>query len=304
MRFFLIIGVVLTLFCASLVAAEDVPTPDVSPFNTRLATIEDIQNIQKNGGVIYDVRSSYNEYYFEGHIPGAQFLPFTERSKPSTEYHIEDDDFDWSALPKDRNTPIAFYCGGENCWKSYKASEVAAQIGYLNVYWFQDGQSGWNKRGLPIEGRSCVYEATARLFSGTNNPTTWLIEPEQLKTLLEKDEKIKIIDLRVAANFQKSHIKGAFSLPMTQLFSRDKAQLIPKPTDGVTIIMISENGQFAMAGAVAIANLGYRVKVLNGGMWAWSLKEGKTLVESAAAENKEQKKAGWVERIFKPKPKK
>ena len=108
----------------------------------------------------------------------------------------------------------------------------------------------------------------------------------------------------MAANFQKGHIKGAFSVPMTQLFSRDKAQLMPKPTDGVTIIVISENGQFAMAGATAIANLGYKVKVLNGGMNAWRLKQGKNLVEAASVENKEEKKAGWVERIFKPKPKK
>lgn len=304
MKYFLTVITAIILLNNFAIATDDVPTPDVSPFNTRMATAEDIQNIQKSGGVIYDVRSSYSDYYFEGHIPGAHFLPFTERSKPSVDYHIEDDDFDWSALPKDRSTPIAFYCEGENCWKSYKASEVAAQIGYMNVYWFQDGQFGWNKKGLPLEGHSCVYGVTAKLFKGYNAPATWLLDTEQLKKLIEKGEKIKIIDLRIAASFQKSHLKGALWVPINQLLSRDAIQLMQRPTDSVTIVMISEDGQFAMAGAVAIANLGYKVKVLNGGMNAWRLKQGKNLVEAASVENKEEKKAGWVERIFKPKPKK
>lgn len=303
MKRVLMAGTALLLFGTFLVA-EDVPTPEVSPFNTRMATHDDIQNIQKSGGIVYDVRSNYSEYYFEGHIPGAQFLPFTEHSKPSTEYHIEDDSFDWSALPKDKNIPIAFYCEGANCWKSYKASEVAAQIGYANVYWYQDGQAGWNKKNLPLEGRNQIYEATAKLFKGSNNPSTWLINPDQLKQWIEKGEKIKIVDLRVAANFQKSHFKGSMSLPIVQLLSRDAMQLMPKPTDGIAIVMISENGQLAMAGATAMANLGYKVKVLNGGMGAWSFKYGKNLMEVAQAEAKEQGKTSWVERIFKPKPKK
>ncbi|MDD5157400.1 rhodanese-like domain-containing protein [Sulfurimonas sp.] len=304
MKYFLTVTIALLFLNTFATASEEVSTPDVSPFNTRLAAAEDIQVIQKSGGIVYDVRDNYSDYYFGGHIPGAQFLPFTERSRPSIDYHIEDDSFDWSALPKDKNTPIVFYCEGENCWKSYKASEVAAQIGYVSVYWFQDGQSGWIKKGFPIEGHSCMYEATAKLFSSTNNPTTWLLEPEQLRVWIEKGEKIKIIDLRVAANFQKGHIRGAVFIPMTQLFSRDKIQLMPKLTDGATIVLVSENGQFAMAGAMGVANLGYKVRVLNGGMGAWNQKEGKTLIEPAILQNKEQKKAGWVEKIFKSKPKK
>ncbi len=303
MKYFLTITALVLLLNNYLVASDDVPTPDVSPFNTRMATAEDIQNLQKSGGVIYDVRSSYSDYYFEGHIPGARFLPFTERSRLGVDYHIENDDFDWSALPKDRNTPIAFYCEGENCWKSYKASEVAAQIGFVSVYWFQDGLVGWSKKGLPLEGHSCVYEATAKLFKGTNSPATWLLDTQQLKKLMEKSEKIKIIDVRIVESFQKSHLSGAISIPISQLLSKDAIGLMPKPTDGITIVMISEDGQFAMAGATAVANLGYRVKVLSGGMNAWRLKQGKNLLETALPEKKEEKKAGWVERIFKPKPK-
>ncbi len=277
----------------SLMAAS-VPTPDTAPKGAKIASFEDVQSLQKNGGVIYDVRWHYSEYEFEGHIPGAVTVPFTEWSALSIDYNIKEDVFNWSTLPKDKNTPIAFYCMGVNCWKSYKTAEVAAQMGYKNVYWYKEGMPGWDERGLPAESRNYTYVPTMKLFEGENNPTTWLTEPDVIKEWLDKGEKIKVLDLRYGSYFEEGRIKGAYSVPVKKLLSRDGIQLLPKPIEGVTIVLVSENGQLAMAGAVALANLGYKVKVLNGGMEAWQEKMGNALIVKGPMDNNWPGKSGWA----------
>ncbi|MBN2894496.1 MAG: hypothetical protein JXK05_01205 [Campylobacterales bacterium] len=274
--------------------AAKVPTPDKAPQGAKIASFEDMQQIQADGGIVYDIRWHYSEYEFEGHIPGAVSVPFTEWSALSTDYNIKEDVFDWSALPKDKNTPIAFYCMGVNCWKSYKTAEVAAQMGYKNVYWYKEGMPGWDKKGLPANNRNVTYLPTANLFSGKNNPTTWLTEPEVIKEWIDKGEKIKIIDLRYWSFFEEGRIKGASQVPIKNLLSRDGIQLLPKPKEGFTIVMVSENGQLAMAGAVALANLGYKVKVLNGGMAAWDKKLGGAHVVKGPLDNNWPGKKGWA----------
>jgi rhodanese-related sulfurtransferase len=290
----------LSLSVATALVAKDVPTPAKAPAGTKIATAEDIIDIKNNGGQIYDIRWHYSEYEFEGHVPGAISVPFTEWSALSTDYNIKEDVFDWSALPKDKNTPVAFYCMGVNCWKSYKVAEQAAKIGYKNVYWYKEGQPGWDKKQLPRNNFNPTYAPTNALFTGSNNPASWLMEPEVVKQMIEKGEKMKVIDFRFSAFFEEGRLKDAFQVPLDKLLSRDGIQLLPKPQTGTTILLVSENGQLAMAGAVALSNLGYKVKVLNGGMKAWYAKMGRTLVENGQLDNSWPGKSGWAGQNTKP----
>ncbi len=297
MKFFHSI-VLATLLASSLFAG--VPTPDSAPNGAKIATSDDIVKIQKDGGVIYDIRWHYSEYEFEGHIPGAVTVPFTEWSALNTNYNIKEDVFDWSALPKDKSTPMAFYCMGVKCWKSYKVAEEAAKMGYTNVYWYKEGQPVWDAKKLPAESRNNTYVPTMKLFGGENNPTTWLTEPAVIKEMIDKGEKIKVIDLRYWSYFEEGRItKDAFQVPITKLLSRDGIQLLPKPQTGTTIVLVSENGQLAMAGAVALANLGYKTKVLNGGIKAWRAQLGDAHIVKGPMINNWPGKKGWVGQVTK-----
>lgn len=59
---------------------------------------------------------------------------------------------DFSSLAKlDKNKPTVFACNGAECWKSYKASRVALQQGFKEVYWFRGGLPEWEAAGLEVE---------------------------------------------------------------------------------------------------------------------------------------------------------
>src|SRR5689334_5142581 len=47
------------------------------------------------------------------------------------------------ARDKTGSTPIAFYCNGHTCAKSYEAAERAAQEGFQNVYAYDAGVHDW-----------------------------------------------------------------------------------------------------------------------------------------------------------------
>lgn len=262
------LGMLSALIASSGLQAQT-PTPDTAPEGVKIAQVADIENIIREGGVIYDVRWHYSEYVFEGHIPTAVSVPFTEWSKKSVDYTAAEDHWDYSTLPADKNTPVAFYCMGLNCWKSYKVSEQVAKMGYKNVYWYKGGQPEWDKLGLPAESRHPSFEAIVGTFTGKNNPHAWSIEPEVMAEMYVSGQEFQVIDLRYGSFFEEGRLKGAFQVALKDLFSRDGIQLLPQPKEGITIVLVSENGQTAFASATALALLGYEVKVLNGGMKAW-----------------------------------
>jgi rhodanese-related sulfurtransferase len=46
-------------------------------------------------------------------------------------------------LPKDKNTLVVFYCGGEQCPLSTTAAEKAIEMGYKQVGVYKGGWRGW-----------------------------------------------------------------------------------------------------------------------------------------------------------------
>lgn len=280
------------------VMAAKVPTPKEPPKGVKIATYQDVQMIEKEG-IVYDVRWHYSEYEFEGHVPKAISVPFTEWSKKSLDYDIKKDTWDYSVLPKDKNTPLAFYCMGVNCWKSYKLADEAAKRGYKNVYWYKEGQPGWDKRGLPVVNHNPAYKPAQELFKGKNNPVTWLTEPEVLKQWFDNGEKIKVIDLRYLSFFEEGRLETAYQVEIKDLLSRDGIQLMPKPALGYKIVLVSQNGTLAAAAAVPLAELGYDVKVLNGGMKAWTAAFGDAHTVKGKLDNNWPGKSGWKGQIHK-----
>ncbi|MEA2111572.1 MAG: rhodanese-like domain-containing protein [Campylobacterota bacterium] len=277
----------------SSVMAAKVPTPNEPPKGVKIASHQDVIDIHHNGGIVYDVRWHYSEYEFEGHIPFAVSVPFTEWSKKNKKYDIQADSWDFSVLPQDKNVPMAFYCMGVNCWKSYKLADQAAKLGYKNVYWYKEGQPVWDKKGLPVINHNVTYKPLQTLFKGKNNPVTWLLEPVVLKDWFDKKEKIQVIDLRYKSFFEEGRLQNAFQVPLTSLLSRDGVQLMPKPQKGYKIVLVSQTGILAASAAVPLALLGYDVQILNGGMKAWTAKYGKANTVKGKFENNWMGKSGW-----------
>jgi len=85
-----------------------------------------------------------------GHVPGARFLPYEEKSQKDADYDRQQDRFDLAQLGPDRQQLLIFACNGAECWKSYKASHAAVQAGYTQVHWFRGGLPEWRAAGQTV----------------------------------------------------------------------------------------------------------------------------------------------------------
>jgi rhodanese-related sulfurtransferase len=73
----------------------------------------------------------------EGVIPTAVLLPSAS-------------EYDLAVLPKDKATPVVFYCANEKCTASHTAAKRALGAGYNDVAVLSAGISGWVKAGKPV----------------------------------------------------------------------------------------------------------------------------------------------------------
>ncbi len=83
--------------------------------------------------VIVDVNP--REIYDDGHIPGARWASFRELS----------------GLPRDKRTPLIFYCYNPVCGASHQAATAAVAQGFTDVRRMPAGIIGWKSAGLPVE---------------------------------------------------------------------------------------------------------------------------------------------------------
>lgn len=85
-----------------------------------------------------------------GHVPGAQLVPYVEKSAKDADYEAALDQFDTAQLGSDRGVELIFACNGAECWKSYKASQAALKAGFTKVHWFRGGFPAWRDAGQKI----------------------------------------------------------------------------------------------------------------------------------------------------------
>ncbi len=108
------------------------------------ATVVDavaVARLMTEGATYYDTRTEAE--FKAGHVPGAKWLPYIEKSAKDTDYDTKLDGFDTSKLPADKAAPLVFACNGAECWKSYKASHAAIKAGHSKVHWFRGGLPEW-----------------------------------------------------------------------------------------------------------------------------------------------------------------
>ena len=144
----LFIAFFILIFHYSIVKAENPATPE-KLVGGKIITILEVKKLLSKNAKVFDVRNELE--YSEGHIPGAINIPYKEKSEKVINFDPGIDRFDLNKLPKEKNTPIIFYCNGEKCWKSYKSSVTALKTGYNNIHWFRKGMPEWILKGFPVE---------------------------------------------------------------------------------------------------------------------------------------------------------
>ena len=90
----------------------------------------------------------------KGKIKGAIMAHYSDKGgtkNKKVDWDRSKDKWKNKNLPADKSTTMVFYCNGVNCWKSYKASVVAGEMGYTNVKWMQGGMPEWTAAGYPVE---------------------------------------------------------------------------------------------------------------------------------------------------------
>jgi rhodanese-related sulfurtransferase len=101
------------------------------PF-TRL-TVAEAKEMIDNGAPVIDVREMHE--YTAGHVPGAKLIPVNTIMRRSDE------------LPKEG--PIVFICAMGQ--RSALACEMAAAMGFKDLYNVEGGTNGWIEAGYPVE---------------------------------------------------------------------------------------------------------------------------------------------------------
>ena len=120
-------------------------TPNAPKGVTRVTARQAFELSQK-GARLVDVRTERE--YNTKHARGAVLIPYGEKSLKALDFDPKADSF--GGLSKlDKSQPVVFFCNGAECWKSYKASKVAAESGFTSVYWLRGGMPEWTTENLP-----------------------------------------------------------------------------------------------------------------------------------------------------------
>ncbi|MFC3578027.1 rhodanese-like domain-containing protein [Streptomyces yaanensis] len=110
----------------------------------QLITRDEVQKKIDNGGVTL-VEALPASYYEEAHLPGAVNLP-----------HDQVDGLAPELLP-DKQAEIIVYCANSPCPNSGIAARRLTELGYENVYDYDDGKQDWIAAGLPTESGSAAF---------------------------------------------------------------------------------------------------------------------------------------------------
>lgn len=134
--------ILLTLFALFIPLVTLASSDAVSPEQIAGAVSVDAPKAKElfDEGVIFvDVRSDKD--WNAGRVPDAEHLniktDFTEENL--------------GKIFASKDDPMVIYCNGEKCLRSSKASKMAVDWGYTNVYYFRDGFPAWKSENYPVE---------------------------------------------------------------------------------------------------------------------------------------------------------
>lgn len=145
-------AVVISVVCLSVPAFSEEGKPDTPKTLEGVKVVSAVEAkalFDKKGTAFFDFRSAIN--FGKGHIPGANVIPYKEKSEFKVGFDSSKDSFDIKKLPSDKSITLIFYSDGPNGWKSYKAAYLAQKAGYKNIMWLRDGFKAWEANKYPMQ---------------------------------------------------------------------------------------------------------------------------------------------------------
>lgn len=152
---------------------------------TEIKTAELKQLIDKKSP-LFLVDSRPPTRFDQAHLPGAHSIPLPVLEKKQA-----------AVLPKDKNQPLVFYCGGITCPLSPASAALAKKLGYTNVRVYHEGEPVWSKKYPTYSSAEFI-----------------------------KNGNVVLIDVRSPAKAIAGRIKGAYSVPRELL--EDKLNDVPR----------------------------------------------------------------------------
>src|SRR5262245_59802232 len=167
-----------------------------------------------------------------------------------------------------KSVPVVVLNGG-NEGLAQRAKSKLESLGYTDVSILEGGCEGWKQAGL-------------ELFSGVNVPSkafgefvehqyeTPRIPPEELKALLEKKQKMVILDSRPLEEYRRMNIPGSIDVPGAELVWRVH-DVAPEPD---TLVVVNCAGRTrSIIGCQSLRNAGIpnQVVALKDGTMGWDL---------------------------------
>lgn len=133
--------IISSLFIIFFLSCSQAFSVDVSPQKINGATTIDAikaKQLFDQGALFVDVRRTSD--WDSGRIPDALHLELKKVfSSESLSEEAKKDD------------PIILYCNGEKCLRSSKATVLAVEWGFKNIYFFRDGFPSWKMASFPVE---------------------------------------------------------------------------------------------------------------------------------------------------------
>lgn len=137
-----------------------------------------------------------------------------------TAVNIPDSEFDKhvAKLPKDKATPLVYYCGGLECVLSNKSAAKARNLGYTDVKTYPEGYPEWSTR------IAAAAKAAPAIEAGKEKGTMSVASFERI--MKESPESLYLVDVRDAKEFAAGAIKGSVNIPIGEL--EKKIDTLPK----------------------------------------------------------------------------
>lgn len=129
-RLLVCLVIVTVLVSATVCQANDFPLRPFYPEVPYITTDALLKNYDTT--IVVDIRSSFE--YDVAHINKATLLPLTDKSFSEKLKKLR---------AKEDSTPMAFYCNGHSCAKSYQAAQLAMSMGFENVFTYDGGIFDW-----------------------------------------------------------------------------------------------------------------------------------------------------------------
>lgn len=191
--------------------------------------------------MVFDIGEQ--QRYEKEHIPGSSYAVCNEESKKNI----------MPRLPKD----VQIILVAENDEYTKQMAEMMHQIG-LKVTYLQGGIKSWKwdfaggKFDTPSSKNISAIELKEALDTGTQS---------------QVHDNLFLLDVREPNEYAEWHIENSVNIPLGELSKQETLSKIPKDKE---IITICPRGNRATIGKYMIQRYGYNVKVLEGGLIAWS----------------------------------